>query len=294
MKNIFKTGLFALITLLGMVACSPQDSTDYKLGPMPTADQLDFTISPSGSTPNVMTLTNTSRVAGVAVWDMGNGSTAKGESVTAEYPFSGEYVITMSLYTTGGSVSISKTIAVADNDETLLDTPFYNALTGGLANTAGKTWVFDRENDGHFGVGPDDGTSPSWWSCEANGKATSSLYTQEFTFILEGVQMLWKNNGYVYTNENGLSGLAEMGYPNSKHPEGDSDYDVEMKPTGPYTFMINESAKTITLSNNAFFGHYAGVSTYEIVTLTDTELYIKCVSTAEPGNAWWYRFVPKQ
>ena len=84
----------------------------------------------------------------------------------------------------------------------LLDTPMYNALTGGAANLGGKTWVFDQYHDGHFGVGPAkgggdyDGT-PKWWSCPANGKLESSLYTQEFTFVQvrcqDDMEKQWQN-----------------------------------------------------------------------------------------------------
>ena len=66
-----------------------------------------------------------------------------------------------------------------------------------------------------FGVGPAkgggdyDGT-PKWWSCPANGKLESSLYTQEFTFVQVGVKMIWKNNGKIYTNEAGKNDLVGL------------------------------------------------------------------------------------
>jgi hypothetical protein len=41
MKNIFKTGALAVLSLLMITACDPQQSTDYALGAMPTADQLN-------------------------------------------------------------------------------------------------------------------------------------------------------------------------------------------------------------------------------------------------------------
>lgn len=101
--------------------------------------------------------------------------------------------------------------------------------------------------------------------------------------------MIWKNNGYIYTNEagkNALGGTAVV------PPAG--DFDVKYEPKDAYTFTLNETGKTITLNNGAFFGHYAGTSTYEILSLTDDELYLKCTSTVESGNGWWYRFIPKE
>lgn len=293
MKNIFKTGALAVLSLLMITACDPQQSTDYALGAMPTADQLDFTATPTASKANIIDFANTSSVKGIATWDLGNGTKAKGETTQATFPFKGEYTITMSLYTSGGSATITKKVVIANDDMSLLNTPMYNSLTGGAANLAGKTWVFDQYHDGHFGVGPFDATSPSWWSCPAEGKSKCSLYTQEFTFTQVGVKFGWKNNGSVYTNGAGKTALAALGYSTSVAPP-DGDFDVAYVPKTNYTFALNEAAKTITLNGGAFLGHYTGSSTYQILSISDDVMYLKCVSTVEPGNGWWYRFVPKE
>ena len=284
-------GLAALIIV--MFACKPEMDSSIDIGQTPTEDQLDFTATPTAAKANILEIKNTSKIAGIVTWDFGNNTKGKGESATVEYPFKGTYNVVMTLYSKGGSVSKSKTITIANDDMSMLNTPMYTALTGGASNLAGKTWVFDQFHDGHFGVGPADDSSPSWWSCPAEGKTKSCLYSQEFTFTQVGVKMAWKNNGSVYTNENGRVALAGLGYPNSVVP-GDGDFDVAYVPKSSYTFTLKESAKTLTLSDGAFFGHYAGTSTYEIIKLTEDELYIKCVSTVEPGNGWWYRLIPKE
>lgn len=285
MKNIFKSGVMVLLSLLVIVACDPMDKSEYTLGPAPAENQLSF----NNEGTNVVTFTNTSSIPGVALWDFGNGATAKGETVTAQYPFAGSYTVSMTLYTEGGSAAIEKSITIANDDMGLLNTPMYTALTGGADNTSGKTWVFDQYHDGHFGVGPFDAATPSWWACPAEGKEGSSMYTQEFTFTQVGVKMVWKNNGYIYTN---AAGKNALGGDFIENPGGVGDFDVAYVPIANYTYALDETAKTLTLNNGAFFGHYAGTSTYEIITLTDDELYVKCVSTVEPGNGWWYRFIP--
>lgn len=288
MKNRFKSGVFALLTLFAMVSCSPQESDDYSLGAAPTADQLSFAITKGEG--NRITLENTSSVEGVATWNFGNDVTGRGDKVGAGYPFIGKYDITMTLYTTGGSMSITQSIEYAVDDLSLLDTELYNNLCGKITNPNGKTWVFDQKHDGHFGVGPADGDGPSWWSCAADGKIDCSLYTQEFTFAVAGdggIRMIWKNNGKIYTNEagkNALGGVATV--------PGAGDFDVEYAPKPTYRFSINEGAKTLKLSDGAFLGHYQGVSEYQIMKLTEDELYVKCNSAVKDGDTWWYRFIP--
>lgn len=290
MKHIFKSGLFALIALLALSSCSPQEKDDYSLGATPTVDQLSFTITKGVG--NRITVQNTSSVVGVVTWDFGNDVKGKGDKLSTGYPFFGKYDITMTLYTRGGSVSLTQSVEYATDDQTLLDTPYYNALCGGINNPQGRTWVFDRENGGHIGIGPADADSPSWWSAAPNDKADCSLYTQEFTFAIAGnggIRMIWVNNGKVYTNEAGkkaLGGTATV--------PGAGDWDVAFTPKATYRFSINEGAKKLKLADGAFLGHYAGTSEYQILELTDEVLYVRCASVTEPGNGWWYRFVPKK
>lgn len=290
MKNIFKIGLFALVTAFAMTSCDPQDGDDHSLGVKPQESQLSFTATP-GSNPNVVTLKNISSLKGLVVtWDLGNGVTAKGEEVVASYPFANTYTIAMTAYNTGGSTTITQTITIANNDESQIE-PKAIILAGGL--TGSKTWVFDRAHDGHFGVGPGAGNpdyngTPSWWSCPAEGKAECALYENEFSFHLDGgYNMTWVNKGKIYTNGAGkdkLPGVATV--------PGAGDFDVEYIPKEAYTFTVD--GDKLKLSDDAFFGHFAGTSTYTIKTLNENELYLECSSAVESGNGWWYRFVPKK
>lgn len=294
MKNIFKTGALAVLSLVMITACDPQQSTDYALGAMPTADQLSFTATPTASKANIIDFANTSSVKGIATWDL-SGSKAKGETTQATFPFKGEYTITMTLYTSGGSASITQKVIIANDDMSLLNTPMYTSLTGGAANTNGKTWVFDQYHDGHFGIGEAAASTANWWNAKAEEKTDCSLYTQEFTFTQVGVKFGWKNNGYVYTNGTGKTALAAKGYTAFIDRSATAgDFDIAYVPKTNYTFALNETTKTITLSDGAFLGHYAGSSTYQIYSISDDVMYLKCVSTIEPGNGWWYRLIPKE
>ncbi|MCR5710431.1 MAG: PKD domain-containing protein [Bacteroidales bacterium] len=293
MKNILKASL--ILTVLGafLFSCAPLDKDDYKLGAPVNESELSFTASPSSSTPNIIVLRNTSSTPGVALWDLGNGTNAKGDEVSVSYPFKGEYTISMSLYTPGGSATISKVVSIADDDYGLLDTPGFNALTGGAAATEGKTWVFARYTRGHFGVGDINAApevnGPAWWQCDPNGKDGCSLYDNEFTFIQKGTKLIWKNKGYIYTNENGMNHLGISGTANPVV----GDFDVPYVPADNLTFSLDEENMTLNLSGSAFFGFYTGDSLFRIITLTEHEMYVWCGSAAEPGNAWYFILVPK-
>jgi hypothetical protein len=88
-----------------------------------------------------------------------------------------------------------------------------------------------------------------------------------------------------------------MGNPSGviANPGGVGDFDVPFVPNPEgYSFKLNEEDMTLELGGGAFFGFYTGTSIFKILSLTETELYVKCVSTVEPSNAWWFRLIPEE
>ena len=293
MKKTIKFSM--ILAALGslLFACAPLDADKYKLGDPVSESQLAFSYAPAASSPNIIVLKNASSVPGVVLWDLGNGTTTKGDEVTVSYPFKGDYTVSMSLYTTGGSATISKVVSIADDDYGLLDTPGFNALTGGASATEGRTWVFAKYTYGHFGVGDvnaaPETNGPAWWQCDPQGKEGCSLYENEYTFIQKGTRLIWKNQGFIYTNENGMNHLGIAGTANPNV----GDFDVPYVPADNLTFSLDEDNMTLTLSGGAFIGFYTGVSVYHIMRMDEHEMYLWCGSAAEPGNAWYFLLVPK-
>ncbi|MGQ1947114.1 PKD domain-containing protein [Geofilum sp. OHC36d9] len=292
MKQFIKHVLFVTLSAILLVACAPQELDDYSFDGAPTEDDVTFTATVSAENANIIEFVNTSAITGLANWDFGNNTKENGDEVVSEYPFSGTYDVTLALYTPKGVASKTMSVVIENDDLSLLSNPLYTVLTGGAEAVDGKTWVFDQYHSGHFGVGP-VGTTPSWWAAGPNDKLECSLYSNEFTFKQVGVELIWNNNGSVYTNNAGRLGLADLGYSNSTVPLA-GDFDVEYAPGDNYHFTLVTSDSTLILSNGAFLGHYAGTSTYHIVSISDTAMYVTCASTVEDGNGWWYRFVPKE
>ncbi len=299
MKNKIIYEICTLLACYLMLACSPQDKDQYALEELQTItpEMVDFSMIATAKSNNELQFKNTSSInAPVALsWDLGNGANASGETVTAQYPEKGEYTVTLSVHTAGGqTVSKSKILRLEHDDFGLINTPAYRNLTGGVENTTGKTWVFDQYNPGHFGVGPADADGPEWWSAPPEAKNGCSLYKQRFTFYQTGTRIKWENNGYIYTN---AAGVSALGNPTGiiDNPGGVGDFDVPYSPQeSGYTFKLNEENMTLELSGNAFFGFYTGTSVFKISALTETELYLKCVSSVEPGNSWWFRLIPQE
>src|SRR5699024_2065450 len=293
MKNYIYTGcLWALFSYL-FIACSPQEFDKYSAGSVPSEADVSFVFKPKADDPNIIEFENTSRRAGVANWKFGNGSSGKGDLATAEYPFAGEFEVELTLVTSGGVVSKTETITIHEDNLALLDHPLYTALTGGPDVAEGKTWVFAQYEGDHVGVGPSDATTPEWWAAQSNEKEECSLYENSYTFKQVGVEMIWENQSKIYTNEPGKDDLLAKGFgPASVPPAG--DFDVNYQPQDKYTFSLNTSDSTLTISDGGFLGFYAGSSEFKILDIDDTHMSLRVKSTVEDGNAWFFKFVVEE
>ena len=54
MKNILKIGMLALLSIVAMVACDPQEDSGYSLGSLPNSSELSFSATPNATKPNVV------------------------------------------------------------------------------------------------------------------------------------------------------------------------------------------------------------------------------------------------
>jgi len=293
MKNIIYMGWLLALSAYLFTACSPQEFDDYSAGSIPSESDIAFTVAPTGDNPNIVEFKNTSSRVGIASWKFGNGSSAKGNTVKGEYPFAGEFDVVLTLLTDGGTISKTQKITIAEDNLSLLEHPLYSALTGGADSINGKTWVFDQYHGGHVGLGPVESKTPEWWAADPNDKLESSLYDQKYTFKQVGVEMIWENKGKVYTNGAGKDDLLSKGFGPAVQPPAE-DWDVNYTPKSSYTFALNTTDSTLTISDGGFLGFYAGSSTFEILSIDDKYMNLKVVSTVESGNAWYGRFVVEE
>ena len=278
------TLLFLSLTLILGISSCKEDETPT-LGEAPTEADAAFTYAPTAANANIIDYTATN--AGFTYsWDFDNGTNAATKEATAEYPNKGTYTVTLTVFNSGGSASTSQDIIIANDDASLLNNPLYTLLTGGTAGSGSKTWVIDSTRQAHLGVGPVGGTWPEWWDADPGIKANSGLYSDKYTFTLQGFKFDQITNGSVFV-KTGSQGQFPGAYENS------DDY------TAPFSDQLNENwtivegeDTTISISGKAFLGMYTGVREYKIVTLSENELTLRYVDAADETTAWYLRLVP--
>ncbi|WP_293313316.1 PKD domain-containing protein, partial [Pedobacter sp. UBA5917] len=199
-------GFLTLLLLLSLNACK-KDNTDKNLGPVPTADQVKFTVTPTATNANVLTLVNQSP-GFKALWDFGNGATADGNTVTASYPLAGTYTVKLTIVTDGGSVSSTKSVVIAATNPAMLTDPAFTTLSGGLSNATGFTWVIDQKSAGHLGVGPITSQNPDWYQAGPDEKNGLGFYDDEMTFNMNALKYTYDNKGTTFANAANAPGIG--------------------------------------------------------------------------------------
>jgi PKD repeat protein len=278
-------GFMTLLLLLSFSACK-KGNTDKDLGVAPTADQVKFTVTPGATNANIVTLVNQSP-GFKALWDFGNGATGDGNTVTAAYPLAGTYTVKLTIVTDGGSVSSTKSVVIATTNPAMLTDPAFTTLSGGLSNATGFTWVIDQKTPGHLGVGPITSQTPDWYQAGPDEKSGLGFYDDEMTFNMNALKYTYDNKGTTFANAANAPGIGG--------PAGSNDPMVNYTPPTNLTWLVTEinGAKYITISGGGFIGYYLGVSQYQILSLNDNEMWLRCLDKANSGNAWYLRLIKK-
>ncbi|HBG41330.1 MAG TPA: hypothetical protein DDZ96_13340 [Porphyromonadaceae bacterium] len=309
MKKIIKHTVWMLVALFAIVSCAPQEADKYSLEALNTItdDQLSYSQAISDQSDNVITFKNTSQLSTteyVITWDLGNGvkKTGKDESIVAQYPFKGDYTVTMTVANNNTSASKSAVIRIADNDFRLLDVPVYNNLTGGSSDPDGKTWVFDQYNNftkevvdavspfkekiedpnlksaafdikGHMGLGPQNSYGQNWWGAAPEDKKAWTMYDYKFTFKQSSsLDLKIETKGDGYGRKASASSVGKFDVEEEIADDAFFPYNG-----GDYSFSIAEGGQfpQITLTGNAFMGYYCGNQTYDIIYQTDKVMALR-------------------
>ncbi|WPR75938.1 PKD domain-containing protein [Algoriphagus sp. NG3] len=289
MKNYIKYIIYVLPLLL-LAACVEEYALEDS---PPTEEQAGFSFEPTEQSDNILQFTADNDFF-LMNWDMGNGSSATGKSVTGTYPTAGTYTVTLTVFNRGGSVSTSRELVIEETDPLLLDKPLYNNLTGGAQATEGKTWKIDAGRSGHFGVGPNPssgaGDFPEWYQAQPNEKAGSGMYTDRYTFFLDSFNFTMDTEGLVYLN------AAQGGnFPGAYEAEVGDLSAPYSAPEGLKWSMAEpeDGYPELTISQGGFLGYFAGGTTYQVVSISENEMSLRFVDQANTDLAWYIRLIPE-
>lgn len=285
--NIFNKILVVMLTGIVLLACQKEE---FELGEKPSQADADFTFQATSQGENYIEFTNSSS-AFLKKWDFGNGTSAEGEKVTAYFPFAGDYDVTLTVYSAGGSASFSETITIANTDPEICNVEVLGFLTGGCGMPEGKTWVIDAERAGHFGVGPPNTNFPDYYQAGANEKTGGGMYDDEYTFKLNESVFVMETNGDIY-----LNGGQASNFPGSFENPDVGDFTAPYTPPTDLTYALTEDSEgftSINISPGGFIGYNTGVNSFRILSISENEMFIQFKDTATPDLLWYHRLIRK-
>ena len=95
---------FLFLLIIIVFSCKREDP---QLGDAPTISDAEFTYSASVTSDNVIVFTAANSDV-IAKWDFGNETKGEGSSAKGIYPSKGNYAVTLTVFTSGGSISNTK------------------------------------------------------------------------------------------------------------------------------------------------------------------------------------------
>lgn len=307
MKFNINRQLFALvfIAIAALYACQDDDS---KFGSIvaPTNLQVDYTIvnadaeNEFGDGTGRVMFTATANNASNFKFVFGDNVTANVTDGNVIHPYTrtgiNTYTATVIASGTGGA-STSTNIEV-----TVLST-FDDPITKGfLTGEDTKTWYVASGEPGHLGVGPPDGSTPSFFEAGPNQLA-QCFYDDVFTLgeapndaisfshdntNPEGVGVSFVNAAFV--SQLGGGGPDDQCLPLDVSGE-------KLLNLGPANSTLAEDLTTGTqfsITNDGFMGYFINTSTYEVLEIREDFLYVRALSGQADPLAWYLKFTTNQ
>lgn len=215
-----------------------------------------------------------------------------------------------------GGVSSSGSYQVAVESD-FSDYEAMELLTGGdldeegqVVATSSKTWYLAAIEPGHLGVGatfaflPDQFWFPAFYSASPFEKCDADISAcfcdDEFIFSLNAT-----GNQLTYVQDNKGATFFNVGHQDivggSAGEDACFDFDtsgissVSLAPTSVDWSQVPDPAfsargTVMNFTGGAFMGYYIGTSTYEIISITDTSLYLRAIDGNDANLAWYLKF----
>ncbi len=305
MKTFIKCSAAIVLILLMAGACK---KNDYKMGSLSAPSDVVINTSlvgqdadhpyGDGSGDVVISLAGKNVLSYRIAYEANPASfdVVTGNTVTHTFTKDGvnSYRITVLAYGAGAAVTtVTKDIEVRSDFK---PEPY---IVTDLIGSGTKTWSVNKDVPGHLGVGPWSPTSitPEWWSASVNEKVAccNCFYTASFTFseVSEGTYSLTvatPDGAFTKTGAlaGGLPGIPSTGDEGCYSYAGGTSAFSFVRPTSGVDASAT-TGTTISLSGlNTFIGYGATKKEYEILSITENDLYLRVQGT-ETGNAWYLK-----
>ncbi len=299
MKRI-KSLLICLFSAIMLIGCQ-EDEPSLKALLVPSNLIVSTDISEDGSGNVTFTASSDNAISYKFIFSDGTSKVAPNGIVTKRFTKTGfnTYLVSVVAFGTGG-ISTSTTLEVEVRSD-FNDDEAVQLLTGGSS----KKWYLDVKEVGHLGVG---GTLPDfadqYWFAgfynaqpdEKCGDPVSDCFCDdELTFTLNANGILtYEQDNKGATFFNGAHSAAGGGSGSG------SDLCLDFDTSGTSTINLapatsnlpeGESRGTVmNFSNDAFMMYYVGSSEYEILSITDSTLYVRVLDALNPVLAWYLKF----
>jgi len=296
------------IVILAFTACKKDK---HELGDLvtPTGLTVSYEIqgvdaeNPNGDGSGFVTFTASATNAITYTYDFGDGSGVKvSPDGKYTYRFSTNGVVTYNVTVTAvgtGGIQTNKMEQV-EVFSSFEDAEALEFLTGGSS----KSWYWATDQPGFAGMGPtsdDYGnlefTWPAWWQIGAWDTDKACMYDAEFVFTKTG-------NGLTFEQVSGPAFIPGT-YAGDIGVEGDVCHNTDVVPDlyGVKTVTFSPSSSqaalaggyrgtSMTLSDNGCMCWWVGTSTYDIISITETELKVRIQE--DETNSWYHTFVSEK
>ena len=227
--------LFALV-LTGSIFITSCEKDDPDPKPDPVSS-FQFEISQTDFLE--VTFSNFSSDADSYSWDFGDGNSSSEESPVYTYSASGDYTVTLTASNDEGDATSTKSFTLTDPNEAL------KLLTGDVS----KEWKLFREGT-CLQLGPDASNPGGWWPGLTNDGARPCVYSQTFTFHLDG-QFVFDDMGLFWGENDPWAGTAnhEMCFePTTENMVNLDGADVSAWGSGTHQFDYDPSTGGVTLT----------------------------------------------
>lgn len=187
-----------------------------------------------------------------------------------------------------------------------------------IASPSSKIWYVDSAQNGALGVGPtlafdiqiNNGVPtqyyfPAFFAAPA-GSGNDCYIDDELTFTknVDGsLTYVLDNKGQTFFNGNAAHQVVVGG----SGANGDECFDfdtsaqstVSLSPTSEDWSKVADPAfvpreTVLNFSNGGFMSYYAGATSFEILEISETEMHIRTLDTADPNLAWYFKFTSEK